>query len=300
MRTIILKVLEETRSIPTSQRNKILYSIDNGINQAATEFVILRALGNARMSYEINAKNEAEAEVKTLSHSMGMMKKERTQAEQFVSTLSHDMRNPLFIARASAEMIGKNPTNIELNRNFAEKIIENIDRANQMIQDLLDSNRIRSGAKLTVIKSECDLGKMISLVSEDLSQIYGKKFVVTCSESLVGQFDCNGIRRAIENLVTNAVKYGDAKKPITLSAKQNDYEIHIKVHNFGNPIPLKDQATLFDHFHRSESAQLSGQHGWGIGLTLVKGITEAHDGRVDVKSSANEGTTFSLILPKSR
>jgi len=70
------------------------------------------------------------------------------------------------------------------------------------------------------------------------------------------------------------------------------------VHNEGNPIPLKDQASLFDYYQRA-NAQEGNQQGWGIGLTLVKGIAEAHGGKVEVRSSEEEGTTFSIILPLS-
>lgn len=109
-------------------------------------------------------------------------------------------------------------------------------------------------------------------------------------------FDCGGIKRALENLMINAIKYGACDTPIKVSLTQFNTEVCLQVHNEGNPIPLKEQASLFEYYHRSNDRSGS-QQGWGIGLTLVKGIAEAHDGKVEVKSSKEEGTTFSIVLP---
>ena len=101
----------------------------------------------------------------------------------------------------------------------------------------------------------------------------------------------------IENLAGNAVKYGDGKSPITLKFQKNENQVELSVHNFGKPIAVEDMQRLFEPYQRTGSALSGGHKGWGIGLTLVKGIVEAHGGSVKVRSSLYEGTTFSLILP---
>lgn len=289
LRSVILFVLEEEGPLPIIERDNIFIAIDNGITQAATEFALRRGFKDARLSEEISAKNLALGEANDL-------RVERKQREQFFSTVTHDMRNPLSIAKASAELIVRRPSDPDAVRKQALRIIKSIDRSNLMIKDLLDSNRLRSGGRLSLQKEECDLNDLIKECCDNLSQVYGSRFKIHSHASVKGLFDRNGLMRALENLMTNAVKYGSVDRPITISLNKSQAEICLKVHNEGTPIPLKDQASLFE-YHKRASAQEGTQQGWGIGLTLVKGIAEAHDGKVEVESSAEDGTTFSIILP---
>jgi signal transduction histidine kinase len=105
------------------------------------------------------------------------------------------------------------------------------------------------------------------------------------------------LRRVIENLCTNAVKYGLADTPITITLKAEAERVQLSVHNYGPVIPKEQQSRLFEAFQRAPSAEQSGKRGWGLGLTLVRGITEAHGGSVEVASSEKEGTTFTVSLP---
>jgi signal transduction histidine kinase len=94
------------------------------------------------------------------------------------------------------------------------------------------------------------------------------------------------------------VKYGAAHQPITVTIRLDDVFVWIEVHNEGNLIPVEDQAILFSPFRRAKSAETSGKTGWGLGLTLVRGIAEAHGGTVFVESSVEAGTVFRAKLPR--
>lgn len=289
LRNLIFSVLEEDGLLPSDERDKILFAIDNGITQAATEFALNRGFKDARLRKEISAKNLALDQAEDL-------REEKLQREKFFSAVTHDMRNPLFLARVSAELIMKNPSDPMANRKYAQKIIKSIDRSNLMIKDLLDSNKLRSGEKISLQKSQCQLDGLILETCDDLSEVYGPRFKIRALPKISGMFDFNGVKRILENLMTNAIKYGADKKDITVSLSQIGNEVCIQVHNEGNPIPVEDQSSLFEHYKRAK-AQEGQQQGWGIGLTLVKGITEAHGGRVEVTSSEKDGTTFSVYLP---
>jgi signal transduction histidine kinase len=106
------------------------------------------------------------------------------------------------------------------------------------------------------------------------------------------------MRRILENLCNNAIKYGDTTSRVTVSLRQEGDEAELAVHNWGNPIPASEQESLFQYFTRTKSAEASGKRGWGIGLTLVKGVAEAHGGSVQVESSQEKGTTFRVRLPR--
>lgn len=289
-RTLIFRVLEEDGPLPKIERDKIFFAIDNGLTQAATEFAVLRGFKDARLTEEITAKNLALDQAKNLIDDQKLR-------EIFFSTVTHDMKNPLSVARASAEMLSKKSSDPAVVQKYALKIMSSIDRSILMIRDLLDVHRLRSGGKLSLQKMHCDLSVIVRETFEDLSDVYGPRFRIHSLSTVEGFFDCQGIKRALENLLTNAIKYGSKDAAVTIALNLTDSEIKIQVHNEGNPIPLKDQSILFEHQHRA-SADEGSQQGWGIGLTLVKGIAEAHDGKVKVNSSKEEGTTFSIILPR--
>jgi signal transduction histidine kinase len=103
--------------------------------------------------------------------------------------------------------------------------------------------------------------------------------------------------RSDDNLISNAVKYGDPTTPITVRLRSREERRIAFVHNFGPSISLKDQAQLFQPFHRAPSAQSSGKKGWGLGLTLVRGLVQALRGEVMLASYPNEGTTITVDLP---
>lgn len=297
LRDLIFNLFEnEEGPLQPIERDKVLFAIDNGMIQAATEFAMRRGFSEARFSEEVLAKKDAQKRATELESSMTKMEQQEKLRDKFVSSVSHDMRNPLFIAKASAELIKKHQTPESINKNV-EKILRNLDRANLMIKDLLDSNRIKSGDKLPLQKIDCNLTELLSNIKEDLAHVYGARFIYWPGKEVHAHLDPIGLRRAIENLIINAVKYGASDRPITISLVKNKDDLRINVHNEGNAISVDDQAKLFDMYHRSDDAKKSSQQGWGIGLTLVKGIADSHNGSVEVRSSTSEGTTFTIILP---
>ncbi len=227
------------------------------------------------------------------------LEKERELREQFVATLTHDLRTPLTAAKMGAQFILRRPDNVEKNQQLAVKVIKSIDRMDQMIRDLLDANRIRAGESLALTMNFCNMKEIVLTTLRDLGVAFGDRFMLeTDREDITGFWNEEGIRRVVENLTNNAVKYGFPQQLITISLKQIEEVVQLTVHNFGNPISAKDQLSLFQPFHRTSSAQAGGKKGWGLGLTLVRGVVEAHGGSVVVKSSEEEGTSFIVTLPR--
>ena len=99
------------------------------------------------------------------------------------------------------------------------------------------------------------------------------------------------------NLVSNAVKYGTPYSTIVIKLSASEDAVKIQINNSGDPISSEDQLTLFNQFNRSKSAEKKDK-GWGIGLALVKALVEAHHGTVSVHSTEEEGTTFTVEMPK--
>lgn len=228
------------------------------------------------------------------------LEEERELRERFVATLSHDLRTPLTTARLNAQMVARKGSDPTILHKLTARITENLDRADQMIRDLLDANRLQAGETLPIEGSECELNAVAQETLEELSLVHGDRFVLNAPKAAIqGYWSCSGLRRIIENLCNNAIKYGAHDRPVTVSLAQNGpEEVSVSVHNWGSPIPPEDQKLLFQLYRRTDSAQAGAQKGWGLGLTLVEGLAKAHRGRVGVESTPETGTTFTVTLAR--
>jgi signal transduction histidine kinase/DNA-binding response OmpR family regulator len=222
---------------------------------------------------------------------------ERSLRERFMSILAHDLRGPLTVAKMASVTLARRPEKLDERRELAAKIDASIDRADQMIRDLLDANRIRANERLPLRLDECDLGDLVRSLGKELAAMHGKGFILNLDQDVRGIWDAEQLRRAVWNLAINAVKYGAADKPITISAKHEGAGVELSVHNYGPVIASEDQTRIFDPFARTRQTQSGQQIGWGLGLTLVRGCAEAHGGTITVQSSTASGTTFTLRLP---
>ncbi|EPX56087.1 hypothetical protein D187_007429 [Cystobacter fuscus DSM 2262] len=247
------------------------------------------------LARSLSSEQVAREEAETI---LAQLRVERELRERFVSALSHDLRTPLTAAKMSAQLIPRQPNLPDKVYSLAARVRHNIDRADQMITDLLDANRIQAGQGLPIELAPCDLWQVVSDTLEELSTIHGERFLLRGEERLLGDWDARALRRLVENLCGNAIKYGDPMEQVTVSLKQDGDLAELAVHNWGNPIPADEREQLFHYLTRAKSAESSGKKGWGIGLTLVRGVAEAHDGSVHVESTQETGTTFRVRLPR--
>lgn len=234
----------------------------------------------------------------SLRESIEQLQRERELRDIFVSTLSHDLRTPLIAARMSAELLARRDAPNYNAALLQGRIIENIDRLDGMIQTLLDANLVRAGKRLPLQVDRCLLRQTVRDVLDELTTVHGDRYRLIAASELEGYWDQRFIRRIVENLVNNAVKYGDPEAPVTVTVEAFADGARIHVHNEGEPIKPEDQASLFEPFRRAAADPYSGKQGWGIGLTMVRGAVEAHGGQVSVESGPGRGTTFTVSLPK--
>jgi signal transduction histidine kinase len=169
-------------------------------------------------------------------------------------------------------------------------IEENMTRADHKIQDLLDASKVKAGHKLPINPNSCNMVSVASMVVDEFTMLHGHRFLLKSIEQLIGELDNDGLRRILENLISNAIKYGDNMKQIHITIADQNNKAMMEVTNFGRPIPIQDIASLFDPYKRADANQ--NIRGWGLGLNLVKGLAEAHGGHVLVKSSAGHCLTM--------
>ena len=263
LREVIFQVLETDGQVSAIQRDIIFDSIEQAVNDAAVEF------------------SELHTDIQ----------------QQFVNTLSHDLKTPITSAKMNAQLISRNADAPLACVNSASRISGSMNRLEAMIHDLLDTSRLRAGEKLSLQIVQCDLDAMIREVVEEMSVVHGDRFNYDSKEVVEGNWGRDGLRRAVENLIGNAVKYSTPETPITVSLKHGKAGVEITVHNEGVPISKDDVPLLFQRYRRSKRAQEGTKTGWGLGLTLVKGVVDAHNGNIRVESAEGKGTTFILEVP---
>jgi len=263
LREVIFQVLETDGPLAQAQRDIILDSIEQAVNDAAVEF------------------SEAHADIQ----------------QKFINTLTHDLKTPITGAKMNMDLILRQSEGAGGASGYAKRAIVSLSRLEAMIHDLLDASRVRAGEHLQLQFIQCDLAKMAREIVDEMTVIHGDRFVLDSKESLLGNWGYDGLRRAIENLLGNAVKYGAPDAPITLSLRRAETGVLVTIHNEGQHISESDIALLFQQYRRSKSAQEGTETGWGLGLTLVKGVVEAHKGKVRVESGEGKGTSFILEIP---
>jgi signal transduction histidine kinase len=261
LRQVLVEVLEEHEPLTRAERDTLHASIDEATIKACTAYSLVQA---------------------------GFR-------QQFVAVLAHDLRGPLSAAKAAAGLILRKPSAEDVQR-WSARIVESVDRADRMVQDLLDAMRAQAGAQLDLQFAECDLAELVREAIDHLCTVYGDRFVLVAPAPVRGHFGIDPMRRAIENLAINAVKYGAAGRPITITVKELHERAFILTHNEGAHIPAEQQESLFRAFQRL-SGEDGSQRGWGLGLAQVRAAAEAHGGSIAVDSLPEIGTTFIIDVP---
>jgi signal transduction histidine kinase len=215
--------------------------------------------------------------------------------EQFIAAITHDLRNPLAAANAAAELIshGVDP---EKTRELADKILKHLGRMDRMLQDLLDTMVFQGGARTSLRLSHFDIAEVVSEVCEAAIAAHGAR-IHMLGISVMGWWSRDAIKRALENLVGNAIKYGAPGGAVTISIDECNERLLLSVHNEGEPVPPEQMESVFQIFRRARAAQEGKEQGWGIGLPYVRTVAESHGGSIGADSSRERGTTFILDVP---
>ena len=226
---------------------------------------------------------------------------ERLKSE-FLAGVSHDLLSPLTYMHNYAAMLPiiDDPA---LEREAAEKILVGIERLKTMVNDLLDMARIEAGLNLQF--DRVDVGELLAEVAQEYAspaRAAGLRPVVESPPELPPVLaDPTLLRRAVTNLVTNALKYAPQSGPLRLRAEATAGEIILSVRDHGPGIAAADRAHLFEKFYRGGETMTAGRpRGSGLGLAIVKSVADLHGGRAWCESEPGQGSAFFLALPRGR
>jgi signal transduction histidine kinase len=214
------------------------------------------------------------------------------QSQMFIARIAHDLRNPLHVASGAAQLI-KLKSNEENSARLANLAVDKLTEVDTMIQTILDTAVGRRHKKLELKLESFDMKLLAKEVCLD-SEFLGQKCNVV-GEDVCGFWSRAAMKGLLENLLSNARKYGRPETEVMVSVKEAEGRVILAVHNEGEPISAEVLPRLFTAFERGvEHADVKG---WGLGLPYVQQVAESHHGTVIVDSAAGRGTTFTVSIP---
>jgi signal transduction histidine kinase len=227
------------------------------------------------------------------------LRKERKLRENFVGALTDDLRMPLANAMTVASHLFDAGADLsDAHRGWLKKITRSLERADRMIENLLEITRIRSGHRLPLHLETLDLGLLAQEIVTELNLAHGHRIRLDTQGGLRGVWNREGLRRVLENLLGNALRHGSKDGLITLSLRDLGSDLRLEAHNLGPPISAENLERLFVPYHQIDSAAAGTHRGWGLGLSLTQGIIESHGGTIRALSETGHGTSFVVVLPR--
>ncbi len=221
--------------------------------------------------------------------------------EQFIGMLGHDLRNPLNALSVSAQQLQRRGGLDERQAQLTQRILTSSERMDRMIRQLLDFARTRLGGGIPVLRTPGDVFDVARRTLDELRASHpGRVLMLEVVGDGRGDWDVDRLEQALGNLVANALKYSPADSPVVVRAEGGEGGVVVSVHNQGAPIPAEELPHVFDAWRRGRKSRpesgLAG--GLGLGLHITRQIVQAHGGQVQVSSSAQSGTTFTVRLPR--
>ncbi len=236
----------------------------------------------------------------TVNDMIARLEKSFSQIRQFTSDASHELRTPLAIMMGELELALRRPLTSDDARKVLESCLEEVERLNQVVQGLLELSRAESGQVILQLE-EVRFSTLVENVCDDVMILADKKRIeiaTAIAPGLMIMGDTVRMQQALLNIIENAVKYtregGDVH--VRLEYNSEDSEAVLTVSDTGIGIPAGELPFIFDRFFQVDKARSKDVLGSGLGLSIVKWIVDAHNGRIEVFSHLGKGTTFILRI----
>ncbi len=230
------------------------------------------------------------------------------QQMDFVATISHELRTPLAVIRSAAQNLSAGVvSDLERARRYGELIEDEGRRLTEMVEQVLEYARITGDKPLAARQSVniAELARDVTRSCQPLCEEAGVALDVTAdpAEAPMVAGDQAALRRALHNLIGNALKHGADGRWIGVKVEhapaRRRKDVLLTVSDRGRGIDTADIGHVFEPFYRGRRAIDEQVHGNGLGLSLVRRVVEAHGGSVIVESAPGRGTTFTMRLPAS-
>jgi signal transduction histidine kinase len=217
--------------------------------------------------------------------------------ERFIAILGHDLRNPLNAVLMAARRLKQ----AEVSERWAKSVdyvISGAGRMTRLVDQLLDLARARQAGEIPVrLRPGTDLGEIVQAAVDELRAANPRAaIVVSRRDPISGAWDADRLAQVVSNLVGNAIVHGAGRVEVRVTRAGGDGVL--EVHNGGPPIPVDMVPRMFEAFQRLAADDATARPGGlGLGLFIADRIVAAHGGRIAVRSSEADGTTFAVTIP---
>lgn len=244
------------------------------------------------------------SEVITISNSFNTMLERINQLEasrqEFVSNVSHELKTPITSMKVLAEsLVGQEGVPEELYQEFLGDIVGELDRENNIINDLLTLVKLdRTGLEMNF--APVNINELIESQLKLIRPLAAQKNIELVFESfrpIIAEIDETKFSLCITNLVVNAIKYNNNEGWVHVSLNADTTYFYVKVQDNGFGIPEKSVEHIFDRFYRVDKARDRATGGTGLGLSITKSIVLAHNGDIKLYSEVDIGSTFTMQIP---
>lgn len=219
----------------------------------------------------------------------------------FLGILGHDLRTPLGAILLGADMLRRSPALGERNTRVATQIYTSVQRASQIVGDLLDLTRCQMGPGIPVKRTAVDLAPICERIVDEIRAFHPDSHILfEATTQATGAFDGPRMEQVFSNIISNAVQHGDARSPIKVQLSASAETLVFAVHNRGNPIPVDVLPFIFNpmgRFSQRAVIEHGPTEGLGLGLFIASEIVASHQGLIEVESSLASGTVFRATVP---
>lgn len=261
------------------------------------------ANGDFNVKFSTDSKIE---EIGELASTLELAKNELSKTDELrrdlLANVGHDLKTPLTMIKAYAEMI-KDFENMSIQKRNENLniIIEETDRLNVLVSDILDLSKLQANTYELKIE-EFDLDKLIRNVLKKyyiLIDSEGYEFIYENEELIMVKGDIKRIEQVIYNLINNAINYTGDDKKIYIELVNNKKKVIVKIRDTGKGIKKEDIKYIWNKYYHNEKKHKRNAFGTGLGLSIVKTILDSHNYKYGVDSKVNKGTTFYFEINKS-
>jgi heavy metal sensor kinase len=222
-----------------------------------------------------------------------------TEIKEMSDNIAHDLRSPIARMRGLAEVTLTTSKSLSEYESMAASTVEECDRLLDMINTMLFISKTEAGLERPS-RADVDIGALIRSACELFEPTAEDKHITLNCQAPEKTFllgDSRMLQRMLSNILDNAVKYTPPGGEVKVSVSEANRDIVITIHDTGIGISGADLTRIFERFYRGDQSR--SEPGTGLGLSLARAIARAHGGDITVTSELNQGSTFTIILPKS-
>jgi PAS domain S-box-containing protein len=264
--------------------------------------------GFAKVTRDLTARREAEQTSRRLAveqAARAVAEKAETYQRDLLAIVSHDLRNCLSVVLTAAEMVRSYPDQPEKVRRRSAQIVNSAKRMRQIVHTIIDYTYAQRDGLPVSLREGADFHAACERVLQEFRVLHPERRIDYEAEgSPLGEWDEARLEQVVQNLVGNALTYGDRDSAVSVRwCRDGDHpqgDLVLTVHNRGVPIPADLLPHIFEPFRSGEHDGASEKGSMGLGLFIVREIVAAHGGEASATSDAQHGTTFTVRLPAQR